>query len=488
VRLGIIPVTGGDTVWVQWESQKYPYLADVRWDKVGPLTITVQDRLQHEVVLLLVDPKTSKTTELTKDMDAAWVNLHHDTPRWLESGKGVFWLADRGFDRELKLLDPDGKRLPRTLVPPPPPPGGWNGTPKRIYFQSLVDFDEKTGRLVFQGSTTPTQSHLYQVTLRPEGTTDGWPKPLTTDPGVHSVTFSKDHSIYVLSTTNLKDMPKTTVHKADGTLIGELPSVAEEPPFTPRVEVVEIGDDPSYFAAIVRPHGFDAKKKYPVVVDVYGGPGHQVALEAERNWLLDQWLADQGFIVVAVDNRGTPGRGRDWERSLYKKFGSIPLDDQVAGLQALGKKYPELDLDRVGITGWSFGGYMSALAVLKRPDIYKAAVAGAPVTDWEDYDTHYTERYLGLPKDNPDAYKEASLLTYAADLKRPLLLVHGTSDDNVYFRHTLKLADALFRAGKEFELLPLSGLTHMVPDPVVMERLHTRIAGYFQKHLGKPEG
>jgi len=203
-------------------------------------------------------------------------------------------------------------------------------------------------------------------------------------------------------------------------------------------------------------------------------------------WLLAQWLADQGFIVVSIDGRGTPGRGHDWERAIGRHFGSVPLDDQVAGLQALGKKYRELDLNRVGIYGWSFGGYLSALGALRRPDVFKAAVAGAPPTDWLDYDTHYTERYLGLPDTDADAYKEASLLTYAADLKRPLLLIHGTSDDNVYFRHTLKLADALFRAGKDFELLPLSSMTHMTPDPVVTERLYSRIAGFFQIHLGTP--
>jgi dipeptidyl-peptidase-4 len=294
-----------------------------------------------------------------------------------------------------------------------------------------------------------------------------------------------------MTTTTLTALPKTTVHKADGTLLGELPSVAEDPSFTPKVEmtVVDAGagrNHAEFYTAIIRPHEFDPQKKYPVVVDVYGGPGHQVVMNAMRSWLLDQWLADQGFVVVAIDNRGTPGRDRDWERAVCSKFGTVPLEDQVAALQALGKKYPELDLERVGITGWSFGGYMSALAVLKRPDIYKAAVAGAPVIDWEDYDTHYTERYLGLPRDNPDAYKEASLLTYADKLERPLLLIHGTSDDNVYFRHTLKLCDALFRAGKEFEVLPLSGLTHMVPDPVVTERLHSRVAAHFQKHLGKP--
>ena len=204
--------------------------------------------------------------------------------------------------------------------------------------------------------------------------------------------------------------------------------------------------------------------------------------------LIDQWLADQGFVVVAVDNRGTPGRGRDWEKAVYKKFGSVPLDDQVAGLKALGKKFPEMDLDRVGIYGWSFGGYMSALAVLRgrtssrRPSPAPRSSTGSTTTRTTPSATS------ACPTSDAEAYKEASLLTYAGGPERPLLLVHGTADDNVYFRHTLKLADALFRAGKDFELLPLSGLTHMVPDPVVMERLYGKFAGYFKKHLGEPQG
>ena len=206
-----------------------------------------------------------------------------------------------------------------------------------------------------------------------------------------------------------------------------------------------------------------------------------------RPWLLKRRLADQGFIVAAIDNRGTPGRGRDWERAIYQKFDSVPLDDQIAGLKLLGEKLPEMDMERVGIVGWSLGGYMSALAVLKRPDIFKAAVAGAPVTDREDYDSHYTERYLGVLPESQSVYDAANLVKMADKLTRPLLLVHGTADDNVYFRHTLKLTDALFRAGKDFEVLPLPSLTHMVPDPVVTEKLWTRIAGHFQKHLGKPK-
>jgi len=177
----------------------------------------------------------------------------------------------------------------------------------------------------------------------------------------------------------------------------------------------------------------------------------------------------------------TPGRGRDWERVIYLKLGEIPLADQVTGLRALGLVYPELDLDRVGITGWSFGGYMSALALLRQPGVFKAAVAGAPVTDWLDYDSHYTERYLGLP--GQEIYAAASLLEGASRLERPLLLIHGTADDNVYLRHTLKFIDQLERAGRSFEFLPLRGSTHMVLDPTLRQQVEKRTAKFFREHL-----
>jgi dipeptidyl-peptidase-4 len=225
----------------------------------------------------------------------------------------------------------------------------------------------------------------------------------------------------------------------------------------------------------------------------------QSALPAQ---LLRQWFADHGYVVVAVDGRGTPGRGRAFERALKEadeagsaageaiqrgaaasfsgppaggSFGRVPLDDQVDALRALATTRPEMDLARVGIYGWSFGGYLAALAVLRRPDVFHVGIAGAPVVEWRDYDTCYTERYLGLPDENRAGYDDSSLLPLASELSRPLLLIHGTTDDNVYFLHSLKLADALFRAGRPFELLPLQGFTHMVPDPAVRERLYTRI-------------
>jgi dipeptidyl-peptidase-4 len=469
VRLGVIPAQGGDTVWVAWDAKAYPYLAAVRWAKQGPLTVGVQSRSQKEFVLLRADPATGRTTPLLTERDASWVNLRHDGPRWLEDGS-FLWSGEGPEGPRLELRDKTGA-LGRVLVP------------AEDGYQGLVDVDPKAGRVVYQASTDPTQAHLFRLALG-----GGKPVPLTKEPGVHGAVFAEDHSIYVHQASLAGAMPKSTVYRAGGSLLGELPSVAEEPPLVPRDLVLKVGAGPGFYAAVVRPRDFDAGKRYPVIVHVYGGPGHQQVLASMGTRLLDQWLADQGFLVVSVDNRGTPGRGRDWERALSKRFGSVPLEDQVAGLKALGERFPEMDLKRVGIYGWSFGGYMAALAALRQPEVFKAAVAGAPVVDWLDYDTHYTERYLGLPDADAAAYREASLLTYAGGLKRPLLLVHGTADDNVYFRHTLKLADALFREGKDFELLPLSGLTHMVPDPVVTQRLYGRFALYFRQHLGKPKG
>lgn len=466
VRLGILPATGGETVWVQWDRQRYPYLARVHWDKHGPLTITVQTRDQKELALLKVDPAERRTKVLVTERDSTWVNLPKgEVPRWLGKDVGFLWVSEEGGGPRLELRGPDGQ-LRRVLVEP------------AAGFQSLADVDVEGHAFVYNASPDPTQSQVFRCALD-----NGRPKPLTDTPGMHSAVFSRDHSLYVHTAMQPQAMPRTTVHLAGGNLAGELPSVAEQPPFTPRAELLKVGEGPGFYASVVWPRDFDSRKRYPVIVDVYGGPGFNKVMATMGSRLLDQWLADAGFMVVSIDGRGTPGRGHDWERAIYQRFGSVPLEDQVAGLKALGQRFQQMDLDRVGIVGWSFGGYLSALAVLRRPDVFKAAVAGAPVCDWLDYDTHYTERYLGIPPGANAAYEEGSLLTYAGRLQRPLLIVHGTADDNVYFRHSLRLVDALFRSGKDFEILPLSGLTHMVPDPVVTEQLWSRVVRHFQKHL-----
>jgi len=303
---------------------------------------------------------------------------------------------------------------------------------------------------------------------------------------MHGATFARHHGAFVQFSDTLAGEIHALVRRADGSRIGELLSLAERPPIEVSLELTKAPTADAFRAAIVRPRTFDPARRYPVLVNVYGGPLSQTVTAARRAYLLRQWYADHGFIVVSIDGRGTPGRGRAWERAIKNNFIDKPLDDQVTALLSLAEKHKEMDLTRAGIWGWSFGGYFSAMALMRRPDVFRAGVAGAPVADFADYDTHYTERYLGLPEKNAAGYKACSVLTYCKDLARPLLIIHGTVDDNVYFMHSLKLTDALFRAGKNFEFLPLSSFTHMVPDPLVTDRIESRTLNFFLQHLAEP--
>jgi dipeptidyl-peptidase-4 len=470
---------------VEWDRKKYEYLAAVSWgnaywDESGPLIIQVQDRKQQELQVLRVEPATGKTASLWAERDTAWVNLTPNVPK--RTGHGLVWLGVGPDGPEIQLRNAKTGGLLSIAVPGSESPVEVVGnfeTPQR-------GEGPPNDHIVFTVAPDPTQQQVRLLDLPALFSTplsEKWGK-LTTEPGMHTAAVGK-HGHRVITSTTLSGMPRSRVYEPDKTARGELPSVAVEPPFTPNVKVEKVGD---FWTAIVRPRDFDPKKKYPVIVDVYGGPKHLHVVQAMRNWLVPQWLADQGFIVVAIDNRGTPARGREWERAVYQKFGTMIIEDQVKGLHALCDKFPELDRDRVGIVGWSFGGYNAANGVLRKPEVFKAAVAGAPVTDWEDYDTHYTERYMGLLPESKAAYEDASLIPLAKNLKRPLMLVHGTADDNVYYRHSLKLADALFRAGKDFDAVALPGVTHMYSaDPTVMERLWAKTATFFKTHLGEPK-
>lgn len=464
-RLGVISARGGKTTWVKWDAARYPYLATVAWQEGGPLSILVQNRSQTEEVLLKVAPSTGKTRPLLEEKDEAWLNLNQWFPRWLEDGSGFFWLTERNGGPEVELRGPDGALR-----------GSW--VKPEAGFAAPAGWDPKERALYFTGGPQPTESQLYRVK---DG---GAPERVSLGEGppgsVHAV-LAKSGSALLVGQSDLTHGMRWSVFSPDGRRQAELPSVALEPPLRPTTEIRKVGDGDGFWAAITRPSRFEKGKKLPVIVDVYGGPHH---LQVTRRMdVLEQWMADQGYLVVKFDGRGTPRRGRAWERAIRGDFAGPTLDDQVAALRALAAEVPELDLSRVGVVGWSFGGYMAALAVMKRPDVFKAAVAGAPVVDWLDYDTHYTERYLGLPQEAPQAYQRSSLLTYAEKLERPLLLLHGTADDNVYFFHSLKLSNALFRAGRPHQLLPLSGLTHMVPDPLVTERLWEQVMRFFREHL-----
>jgi dipeptidyl-peptidase-4 len=470
VRLAVSPVAGGPPVWLDWDRERFPYLGSVRWTEGGPLTLVVLSRRQDDLQLLAADPLTGKTRLLVEERDAAWVNLVQGFPRWKEDGSGFFWLSERSGWPEIELRAPDGA-LQATWVK------GEAGLAR------LIGYDDRRRWLWFTGGPSPAETRVYVV--KDGAAPVEWLPTAVPVSTSAQLARSGEALLVTRATTSVTGLP--AIHRTDGLRLAELPSVAERPPFDPKAELRRVGPGAGFQALLVRPRGWKAGEKRPVLLSVYGGPHAQLAVVRPDH--LSQWIADRGFMVVSIDGRGTPRRGRDWERAIRGDFAGPALDDQVQALRMLAAEVPELDLSRVVVEGWSFGGYFAALAVLRYPELFKAAVAGAPVVDWRDYDTAYTERYLGLPQEAPAAYDRSSLLTWAPRLERPLLLVHGTADDNVYFFNSLKLADALLRCGKKAELLVLPGLSHLAlgaGDPAYVERLWERVLGFLEEGVARP--
>lgn len=468
VRLGIVGAAGGETRWIEWDREKYPYLTRVVWkEAAAPLSVLVQNRVQQEELLLSVDRKTGTTRELLRETDAAWLNLDpKPMPVWLKDGRQFLWTTERNGAWQVELHGGDGK-LVRAV------------TPRTFQLESFIDVDEANRAIVVTGGPDPRERHLFRFKLAG----DSEPQKLSREPGRHDAVFG-DTKEQFLHRFDLMDGRAgwEIGRSSDGQKVVNLPSVAERPSTLPNVELLRTSGARPMDAAIVRPRAFKKGTRYPVILDVYAGPHHKQVLASPDRYMIDQWMADRGYIVVAIDGRGTPGHGREWERAIRGNLIEAALTDQVAGLETLGTHEPAMDLKRVGAVGWSFGGYFSAMAVMQKPDVFRCAVAGAPVVTWENYDTFYTERYLGLPADNAESYRASSVLTYADKLSRPLLLIHGLTDDNVYAQHSLQLSEALFEAGKPFNFLPLLG-THMVSEPVQRLRRQTRIMEFFDANL-----
>lgn len=430
---------------VEWDHAAFEYLARVSWSRTddeggGDPVIQVLSRDQHTSQILTVDTTTGATRVLRELTDPSWVELSA-TPRLTADGRLV------------SVEDVDGHR--RVLLDGAPvSPDPWQ-------VRSIVEvFDDC---VVVTASSEPTEVQVVRFGF------DGSVVEVTSGSAVHGCAINGPTT--VISRSGLDSVGTTvTVHR-DGTEPRLLEVVAEPAPFQPQVELMR-GGEHDLSIAVLFPRDHRRGTALPVLMDPYGGPHAQRVLASARMFLEAQWLADQGFCVIVADGRGTPGRGSDWEKAVHHDFADVTLDDQVEALHAVAAVHPQdVDLTRVGITGWSYGGYLSALAVLKRPDVFHVAVAGAPVTEWRLYDTCYTERYLGDPNTQPEVYDTNSLIPMAPQLERPLMLIHGLADDNVVAAHTLQLSSALLAAGKPHTVLPLSGVTHMTPQETVAENL-----------------
>jgi dipeptidyl-peptidase-4 len=444
VTLHLLDLDGG-WVDVHWDRETYPYLVAVAWSEAGGPLIAVLRRLQQHGLVLAVDARTGETQVHAELADPRWVEPVPGTPGYLPDGRVLVGgeLAHEGYDA--RCLFADGSLL----------------TPPHLYVRRVVG--RSRGDLIIEaGEGEPSEQHVYRVPLTPTGSAEA--RRLTLQAGWHTAAVGGDTT--VIGAQSL-DHPgwRYTVQRGD-VVIGDLGTHAAEPPYAPR-PVLDRVTDRRLPAGVLYPRAHVAGRKLPVLVDIYGGPGHQEVLALRAKWLERQWWADAGFAVVVVDNRGTPGVSPSYDKAIHRRFADVILTDQVDALHALAEKHPDLDLSRVAIRGWSFGGWLSALAVLRRPDAYHCAVAGAPVTDWGLYDTAYTERYLGLPKDTPEVYAHNSLLEVAAEPPaspgdaRPMLLIHGMVDDNVVAAHTLRLSAALLGSGRPHAMIPLTGATHM---------------------------
>src|SRR5690606_5625376 len=334
-------------------------------------------------------------------------------------------------------------------------------TPPTLQVRAVLDVDHDS--VLFSASGDPTEIQLW--------TWDGHSLlPVSTRSGVFSGRMAGGVGVLTEQSLDAEGV-STTVVRRDGVAI-PIPSYAERPGLDLRVSIGRSGRRELATAVVLPSWHEPGSRRLPVLMDPYGGPHAQRVLNRWNGYLESQWFAEQGFAVIVSDGRGTPGRGPEFEREVLGDLATPALEDQIDALRGVAEQYPDdVDLEKVAIRGWSFGGYLAALAVLRRPDVFHAAVAGAPVTDWRLYDTCYTERYLGHPDEQPEAYEKSSLFGDAGKLERPLLLIHGLADDNVVAAHTLRLSSALLAAGRPHTVLPLSGVTHMTPQEVVAENL-----------------
>jgi len=466
VRLFVVTLDGTRTE-VSWDRARYPYLAHVHWSAAGAPLVLVQARDQRAQLILAVDPDSGATRMVHADEDPSWLELFPGVPCWSPSGQLVR-IADEGGARRLAVGE-------RPLTGP------------QLHIRAVLDVSD--GDVLVSASAGEEAAgpetgevHVYRVN-------ELGVERVSQEPGVHSAVRAGGVTVLVSATP---DRPGSRVQVLrDGKATATVPSYAEDPGLSPRVTLTQ-GGARRIPCAVLMPRDYAGDTLLPVLMDPYGGPHGQRVLAAHNPHLTSQWFADQGFAVIVADGRGTPGRSPAWEKSVKDDIAAVVVEDQVDALRALAADFP-LDLGRVAVRGWSFGGYLAALAALRRPDVFHAAVVGAPVTDLRLYDTHYQERYVGHPDEQPEVYRRNSViddagLVDAARPHRPMMIIHGLADDNVVVAHSLRLSSALLAAGRPHEVLPLSGVTHMTPQEEVAENLLRLQLDFLKRSLNLPNG
>jgi dipeptidyl-peptidase-4 len=440
------------------------YLYDVRFTPDGSEILFNQtDRLQHVLHVVASDPTTGASRIVVTERQETWQD-NHPTMRFLDDGHRFIWETEKTGWRQYELRDLDGRLI--------------NPLTRGAYpVVSIERVDEESGVLYYMayGGEHPLNAHLFRVNL------DGKdPRRLTREPASHSITFSPDGERFITRYETVSQPPETALYDIEGNRIATLaasdPDLVAEAGY-PLAELFtfKAADGVTdLYGVLYKPRDFDPSQMYPLVIDVYGGPDSRAVRNRFR---LTHSMCDLGVLVARIDNRGTSGRGKAFMGAVYRQLGIVDIQDQADGARWLAQR-PYVDENRVGIYGHSYGGYMSALAILKYPEIFQVAVAGAPVTDWRNYDTIYTERYMGLPADNEENYDLGSCLTYADQLEGRLLLQHGMMDDNVHPNNVWQLVERFHEHDCRFDLMFYPNAGHGLGRGASRERLR-----YLYEHL-----
>ena len=487
VELFVLDLASGQVREVDLGKDKNFYLGRVDFSPDGTLAVQKQTRDQKSLDLIFIDPQTMTQTVVLREEQPNWVNLHSDL-NFLDGGELFIWTSERSGFNHIYLYQKNGT-LVRQLTA-----GDWAVAQSNHSGGGVRAVDETGAYVWFAGfKETATEKHLYRVPLA-----GGEVQQMTAPGGWYEASVAKDGSFYVENGQGPLRPPYTAIRSASGellTFITENP-LDESHPYYPYLDghreytlgTLEAEDGTLLNYKIAMPAGFDPAKKYPAVVYLYGGPGAQ---EVSKNWLINgrlngfnQVLARNGYVVFTLDNRGMSERGKAFEDAIYRDMGGVEVRDQLRALEWL-KAQPFVDAGNVGVHGWSYGGYMTLMLMLKAPGAYKAGIAGAPVTNWRLYDTHYTERYMGDPNDGDGKYEISSPITYAKNLAGPLLIIHGMADDNVFFDNTVQMIDALQEAAIPFEMMTYPGKRHRIVGEAENTQLWNMYLDFFNRNLKK---
>jgi len=472
VRVLVASLSGGKPRAMDTGAETDIYIPRVNWlNDSKRLGIQRLNRTQTTLDLLIADATTGKARAALSENDANWINLSDDL-YFLKDGKRFLWSSERSGYRHLYLYDLEGKQLAQLTR------GEWE-------VSAVEAIDEAKGLVYFTATEkSPLERQLYRVALDGTGFTR-----LTKDAGTHAAVFAPHAAAFYDTSSNAEAPPRQDLYRADGSHIAtinenKIEELADYRLSPTEFVTVKSHDGVQLNASIIKPRDFDPQKKYPVLVYTYGGPHSQVVRNVwgGANFLWNELMAQKGYIIFSLDNRGSAGRGHAFETPLHFRLGSQELSDQRDGVQYL-KSLPYVDSNRIGIWGWSYGGHMTLHAMFEAGDDFKVGFAGGPVTDWRYYDSIYTERYLGLPQKNEKGYQNSSPVKYAAQFKGKLLIAHGTADDNVHFANTLSVINDLIEAGKYVEVLAFPGRGHGVSDPPALRVLMQRVTQFFLDNL-----